>query len=103
MGCSSGAGDLTDFTWETTYFELRLSSACKAVWARTTNNSYPCYGGAAWVHSYYDYAMTQWAGSEYINQGCFSQQWSKMRSFTYWIKFCYEDHYRGINYCRGPY
>src|SRR5690349_2736618 len=85
MGCSPDAGDLTSFSWTGTYFELRYSRACNAVWARTSNTGYPCYGGYIYVFAYSDYEMQHFIRGQSTQQACFSTNWSPMESFTYWI------------------
>ncbi|MFE9747177.1 DUF2690 domain-containing protein [Saccharothrix saharensis] len=103
MGCAGDAITKDSFSWDGTYFELRLSYNCHAVWARSSNSAYPCYGGFVGVFAYRDRGLTQYVGGQSEQQACYSTTWTRMESYSYWIHFCYRDYYRGIDYCRGPF
>ena len=102
-GCSADAGTMSNFTWDDNYFELRYSRACNAVWVRGSNNGPRCFGGFQEVLAYSDYDLQHWVATQSTQEPCYSQNWTNMESFTYWIQFCFDDYYRGIHYCRGPF
>jgi len=93
-GCGSQATTLEQFSWSGVYIELRYSSLCNAAWARAYWNG-PCnnnVAGWAWIHAYADSQGTQWKSSDSENLPCnnITTSWTTMRSFTYWVKACYD-------------